>query len=147
MELVRKLKINKLTPVSFTEEEKEILDFVKSRISSLTVFEYKSSIYYINNDNQWILEQDSEHNMIWVRWEDFWKVLERKYKISDKDISIFLKWIIKDNLKCKISEVYYNYTHSYTSIEQFFISFKVKELEKNHNIDIERYYKNNKNQI
>ncbi len=144
MELVRKLKINKLTPVSFTEEEKEILEFTKSRISYLTIFEYRKSIYYMNNDGEWILELDSEYPMLWVRWEDFWKVLEKKYKICDKDISIFLKWIIRDNLKSEIPEVYYNSSLSYTSIEQVFKNFKVKELEKNHNIDIERYYKKNK---
>lgn len=78
--LIRKIKIHKLIPVLFLRELELIL-FIKDKLKDLIKYEHKyhlQSIFYMKPDGECILEQDNKYNMLWVKFDGFWDVLNRK---------------------------------------------------------------------
>ncbi len=105
MNLIRKIKINKITEVNFTEKEKEIIDFVNSMLSDLIPFkhdDYPESIFYFKGD-KWVLEQDNVYHVLRVRYNIFWSVLEKKYLLLFNEIQYILKYMIEESFKQKVT--------------------------------------------
>ncbi len=106
MNLLRKLKINKITSVEFTEKEKEIIGFIKSILDDLIPFKYNNyanSMFYMNSEGKWILEQDDKSNRLWIRYDDFWGVLDKTFSIEYDDIKNLLKYMVEQAFKQKVS--------------------------------------------
>ena len=102
--LVRRYKIHQLTPV-LTEQELEIIDFIKDKISNLTEFKdskYPDSIFYMNSEGEWILDQDDKNKRLCVRYEDFWQVLQIKYNLENSDIQYLIQYMIEQAVKQKV---------------------------------------------
>ncbi len=71
----------------------EILEFVDSKISNLQKFrmgDYPEYEFYMNADNECVLDYHMVGRYLYVRHQDFWEVLQNKYKIEYSDIRIFL---------------------------------------------------------
>ncbi len=105
MNLVRKLKINKITSVEFTEKDKEIIEFVNSILDDLTPFKYDNypeSMFYFKG-SKWFLEQDDKHDVLRIRYDGFWEPLENMYSIKYIDIQILLKYMVELSFKEKVS--------------------------------------------
>lgn len=103
--LIRKLKINDIEPLDFTENEIEIVNFINSNISNLTEFkvnEKSISIFYMNSKGEYIFEFNEKTNLR-CRYFDFWEVLEKKYKLKYRDIQLLIKYMIEKSLNIKVS--------------------------------------------
>lgn len=123
MNLVRKLKISKLVNVSFTDIEKEIINFINSKLSDLIPFQYDAypeSIFYMSSDDLYILEQDNNNDRLWVRLDGFWKVLENKYSMVLDDIQVLLKYMIEQAFKHKINTPLHAFDGHSRTVEQAF---------------------------
>jgi hypothetical protein len=104
MNLIRKYKIHQLTPV-LSKRELEIIEFIKGKISNLTECEdtdYPNSIMYMNSEGKYILEQDNRNKRLYVRYEDFWKVLETKYNLKHDDIQSIIQSMVEIAFKRKV---------------------------------------------
>ena len=105
MNLVRKIKISKLTDTHLTGVDKEIVDFIESILSDLIPFHMvndTTSIYYMKPNGDWILDQDNALGRLWVR-EDFWRLLQTKYFIDYKEVQNIIKYLVEQAFKQKVS--------------------------------------------
>ena len=93
--LIRRYKIHQITHI-LTKHELEIVNFVKHKVNNLTEFKYyesPNSIFYMNNQGECILKQNHKNEWFCVRYQDFWKVLETKYKLENSDIQLLIYYI------------------------------------------------------
>ncbi len=112
MNLVRKYKISKILHQPLTGMEGEIIEFIKGWLYNLIPFktdEYPDSIYYMSSkglyvfsEGLYVLEQNTKSAYIYVRWKDFWEVLETKYYIEYKDIQDIIKFMVEEAFKQKV---------------------------------------------
>ncbi len=126
MNLVRKIKISKITSVEFTEKEKEIIDFINSKLSDLIPFKhdnYPLSIFYMSSNGKWILEQDNNIDRLYIRFDNFWQVLQTKYSMGYNDIQILLQYMVEQAFKEKVTSLRIRGRSKDNQIEQ---SFKEK---------------------
>ncbi len=97
MNIIRKYKISKLLNKPLTGVEAEIIELIQSWLKDLIPFKidkYPNIIYYMKEDGRYVLEQDIKNNRLWIRYEEFWKVLDKKYFLEVKYIQILLKFMI-----------------------------------------------------
>ena len=107
MNLLRIYKISKITGIMPEGIECEIISFIKDILNNLTIFKYKdypNSIFYMNSKGDWIFEQDNKNDIFRVRYYIIWKVLENKYNMKDNEIQDFIKHMVEEKLKQKISK-------------------------------------------
>ena len=100
MNIIRKLKISKVTEVIFTEVEKEAINLINDWISDLTVFideNRPDEINYMKGD-LFVLQQDNINNILYVRYDGFWKVLNIEYN----DIQTLIKYMVEQAFKHKL---------------------------------------------
>lgn len=149
MNLVRKIKISKLTDVSFTDEEKEIVDFIKSKLDDLIPFKwdkYPLSIFYMNSKGDYILEQDDKRDSLFVRWNGFWRVLHDKYSIDNTNIKVLIKYMVEQAFKEKVSTASTGKQVWYLQVEQAFnqkVSTPQFEIPSSYDL-VEHAFKGNK---
>lgn len=105
MNLIRKIKISKLVD-NLTDTEKEIIDFIKGKLDDLIPFkwdEYPLSMFYMNSNGEWVLEQDNKNDVLWIKHYNFWQVLDVKYLMTHNDVQILLHYMIEQAFKEKLS--------------------------------------------
>jgi hypothetical protein len=105
MNLARKYKLHKLIPC-LNGNELEIIEFIESEIKVLEAVKkdkYPKSTFYINSDGQTILEQDDNNDILWVKYKDFWKVLESKYLLKYADAQDIIQLMVSIHLKFRSS--------------------------------------------
>jgi hypothetical protein len=56
----------------------------------------------MNSKGEFIFEQDEENDMLWVRYQDFWSVLEDKYSLTYDDIRVIIKSMVETTYKIKV---------------------------------------------
>jgi len=103
MNLTRKYKIHRLSPC-LNKKEIEIISFIESMLKRLKLVkrdDYPESIFYVNSDDKFILEHDDENGRLWVRYNDFWEVLEEKYLLEYIDIQDIIRYMVLIHLKFK----------------------------------------------
>lgn len=123
MNLVRKIKISKISNKPLIGIDKEIVDFIESILSDLIPFHMDNeptSFYYMKLNGDWILDQDNNSDRLWVRYEDFWEVLETKYFIDYKDIQNIIKYFVEQVFKQKISIAIENGLNANLQVENAF---------------------------
>ncbi len=126
MNLVRKIKISKITEVNFTEIETEIINFVNSKLDDLIPFKYEKypkSIFYMSPEGKWLLEQDDKNDRLYVRYNNFWEVLNDKYKMINSEIQYTLKYMVEQYFEKKVSSLWYSINTTSLLAEE---SFKQK---------------------
>ncbi|MFM2393101.1 MAG: hypothetical protein RLZZ546_1083 [Bacteroidota bacterium] len=109
MNLIRKYKISKLLNKPLEGVEKEIILFIQDWLKDLIPFKmdkYPDSIYYMKQDGKYVLEEDKNNKVLWVRYIDFWKVLEYSYSLKDTDIQIILKYMAEEAFKQQVATPY-----------------------------------------
>ena len=93
--IYRRYKISLITNEGITDKEKEIVEFVLDKIKDLTIFidEYGGCYNYMNSNDEFIFEYDKISNVLLIRYDDFWSVLNSKYLIEHNDIGeIFIRY-------------------------------------------------------
>ncbi len=106
MNLIRKYKISKLTGNLPEGKDGEIISFMKSILEDLTIFKHKdfpNSIFYMNSEGKWVFEQNYEFDVFCVNYIFVWKVLEKKYSMKYTDIQEFIKYMVEEAFKQKVS--------------------------------------------
>jgi hypothetical protein len=107
--LIRKYKIHQITPV-LNKRELEIINFIKGKISNLTEFKdnnHPKSLFFMNSEGKWILEQDDTYERLYVRYEDFWEVLKTKYKLDYTDIQLLIQSMVEIAFKRNVYTLLY----------------------------------------
>ena len=104
--IARKYKISKITNSPINGIDGEIISFIKDWLSNLVIFHWDKKpnyIHFMNIKGQLVLvELDG---LIFIRWFDFWKVLEVKYNLTNSDMQIIFKLIIKDMVKYNFKDI------------------------------------------
>ena len=111
MNLVRKLKISKVIPIEFTDQEKIVLNFLTDKLSHLTPYsftKYPLVIYYMNEQGDWLFILNLEIKRITIKHSEIFKPLAYEYFIKGREIcDLFMyiakkkKFIPKEYLKTK----------------------------------------------
>lgn len=115
MKLIRKIKIEQITPV-LSEIELEMINFIKEKISNLILYNrenFNEFLYFMNYKNEFIYLYSKNTNIIFVRYFDFYEVLEKVYKMKKEDIINILKYNIEKILKLKILDVVFIMNYSF----------------------------------
>ena len=102
--LYRRYKISQLLDEPLSNKEKEIVEFILTKIKDLTLFidDMHNSHNYMNSKGEIIFEQDEENERLWVRYQDFWSVLEDKYSLTYDDIRVIIKSMVETTYKIKV---------------------------------------------
>ncbi len=95
MNIIRKIKISKLTNVSFSEEEQEIIDLIVRKLRYLTSYVYNDVTVYTNVMSDFIFEANHRSKKIYVHKHDFWDLIE--HKIGYESTQVLLSYFIKHN--------------------------------------------------
>ncbi len=104
--LLRKLKIRNVLPVEFTDNEKNIVDFLDNNIRTLSKFEYDEfpkSIFHMSINGKWILEENGSN--IYVRWNGFWETLNNNKSLTYHRQIEVLSFYIKSYLNRKAIKI------------------------------------------
>ena len=102
--LIRRYKISRAINEPLEGKDKEIIDFIKSKIDGLTIFQMNDyKINFMNSEGNCIMQQDSKNDYLWVRHEGFWSVLETKYLLIYEDIQIVMKGMVELAFKLRVS--------------------------------------------
>ena len=119
MNLVRKIKISKLTNIPLTGVDKEIVDFINYKLSNLTPFKFNINTYYnyMDSEGKFVFTQSDKHNTLYVRYEGLWDVLDTKYGMLYEECEYILKFMIQKYLKTKVSKPYIASYNIYNKIE------------------------------
>ncbi len=133
MNLKKKLIINKLSPVIFSEKEKEIILYVKYLLSNLEIFKIKSKYpevnFYINTEMKeciFHISNDSilnyEYKGIWVG-NKYYKEINDKFKLDYHTTLFLFQYFLNDvlNTKIHIDDIEFLYDTSYSEINQSYI--------------------------
>jgi hypothetical protein len=105
MNLTRKYKIHRLTPC-LKGKDLEIIEFIESEIKGLKPIkndDYPKSTFYINSKSQTILNQDDDNDVLWVKYYNFWEVLEEKYLLKYADVQDIIQLMVSIHLKFRAS--------------------------------------------
>lgn len=110
MNIIRKIKLNKLDCYQIKDSEKELYEFIKSELFNLRIIEideYPHLIYYFNKMNECVfiyntIKDDfynyNNSNRLWVRfslWLKFQSIFEYKYEKICKIISHIVEFKYK----------------------------------------------------
>ncbi len=106
MNLVRKIKINKISPVEFTENEQDVIFFIEEVFKTLTIIKEDKSIFFINPDAVIILEEKiiDKSSFLFVNDDMFWDILNRKFKLIGSEIVEIIHYMAEDFFKMKLPE-------------------------------------------
>lgn len=113
MNLIRKIKINKITPV-LTKREFNIIEYVNDKLKDLIPFEKNQSLFYMKLNGEWIFEIDNNYKTVWINDDKFWRILNNKFRMKSFDIKIFLKFMIENQFK-----IYNNYNIDYLNYTSY----------------------------
>jgi hypothetical protein len=100
--LYRRYKISLITNDGITSEENEIIEFILDKINYLTLIIDEYGYNYINSKEEFILRHDEKSETLWVRYQDFWSVLETKYLLQYVDIRDIIKSMVETTYKIKV---------------------------------------------
>jgi len=104
--LYRRYKISQITIDGITSKEKEIIDFILSKIKDLTLFIDDNGCHnYMNSKGEWIFEYSEENYALYVRYYDFLSVLMDKYPLKYDDIQDIIKGMVETTYKIKVGKV------------------------------------------
>ena len=123
MNLVRKIKISKITNIPLSGNEKEIVDFIKLQLSNLTTFKIITqpfSTYYMNSNGNVMIYYDSENDRMGIRWLNFWEKLETYYNLEYKHVYDIIKFIIEETFKIRVTKIGLEFNFSITQLEKIF---------------------------
>ena len=102
--LIRRYKISKAINEPLEGNGKEIIDFIKSKIDGLTIFQMNDyEINFMDNEGKCIMQQDSKNDRLWVSYDDIWSVLKYKYLLNYDDIQIVIKGMVELAFKMMVS--------------------------------------------
>ena len=101
--LIRKYKISKILDIPLEGIDKEIIDFIKSKIDGLIIFQENYEINFMNSGGECILQQDEKNDRLWVLYEGFWSILETKYLLKQYEIQIIIKGMVELAFKMRVS--------------------------------------------
>lgn len=122
MNLIRKLKISSITTVEFSELENEIIFYIEEKLKDLTTFKMKgfpNTIYYMNKEGEWVLEQDNIHDILCVNLDHYTSIFYQKHKLKRKHTKFILKYFIEKILKIKINILDFDGRSNYQAEEIF----------------------------
>ena len=101
--LYRRYKISQLLDEPLLDKEKEIVEFVLDKIKDLTLFIDEDGCHnYMNSKGEFIFQQDEKNDRLCIRYQGFWKVLERKYELNRDDIHDIIKGMVETTYKMKV---------------------------------------------
>ncbi len=122
MNLIRKYKISKILNKPLEGVEQEIILFIHSWLSDLIPFKYtdSESFFYMNTSGLYVLELDNQNGYLYVRWSEFWSVLENKYFISYQDTQLLLKFMIEESFKKHLAISFLIKAYMFVEIEEAF---------------------------
>jgi hypothetical protein len=92
--ILRKIKISKLTPVNFSDDEKEIINICEKKLRYLNGYVYNDVTVYTNLINEFVFEANHRNKKIYINKESFWDVIEKKLKYDNTQK--LLSYLIKN---------------------------------------------------
>ena len=128
MNLIRKLKISKISNQPLTGVYKEIVDFINSKLTNLIPFQMdddRGNIYHMNSEGLCLLIEDKKDDELWFRYYGFWDKLENKYFISRDDTQLILHYMSKKLLSKSLSIVRINFATKTTPERLFKEKMKI----------------------
>ncbi len=131
MNLVRKIKLNKIISISFTTEELEVISFLKENLKDLIVYksdyDYPYKTFYLNKNGKYVFDIDND--FLSLNESIFHNI---KKVLGYYDLKIFLKYMIGNYIKKDISYINYIDARSHVIIEQEYnrilVRKKIKKL-------------------
>jgi hypothetical protein len=107
--LYRRYKISLINNDGITTKEKEIVEFILSKIKDLTLFVDEYGFRnYMNIENEWVFENDIKNGITWFKYDGFMQVLDEKYRLSVSEIQNVIEDVIKNIYKINVGMVSIN---------------------------------------
>ncbi len=106
MSIIRKYKISKITGIPLAGLESECISFMKGILEDLIPFKEENcpdSIFYMNSKGDWIFEQDNKNDVFYVRYDIVWSILQSEYNIKGSEIQEFIKYMVEEAFKQRVS--------------------------------------------
>ncbi len=105
MALLRQYKLQKLG-IPIDSKYEKIIKFVDSTLSNLQIFEmekYSGYLFFMSSYKENVLQYNKRTKSMYVKYVDFWRVLENNYEIQNYEIQNFLQRVIEDICKLEIT--------------------------------------------
>jgi len=105
MNLTRKYKIHRLSPC-LNKKEIEIISFIENKLKGLKLVkkdEYPQYRFYVNSDDETILQQSITSDRLLIGYKGFWEVLETTYLLEYIDIQDIIRYMVLIHLKFRTS--------------------------------------------
>ncbi len=121
MNLTRVYKLWKLN-IPIDSKHLIIFEFVESKLLNLQKFEikgYPKSVFFMNFNGEYILQIfENKNKYLYVRYPDFWEVLEDEYKLEFSDIQLFLQILVENIYKTKVDTTKYKIKEMFSFVEE-----------------------------
>ena len=103
MNIVRQYKLSYLGIDTKYKEVFKFLDHELKNLKPTKLKKYEDSVNYFNNDKL-IFEYTFDYK-IYIRWENFWEVLKKKYFLEDFTIKEILNYLIVKKYNFYVEEI------------------------------------------
>ncbi len=131
MNLARKLKINKITEVFFSDLEKDILVFIDTNLRELETYEtflYNEYTFFLKKEGVCVIALkkhkyriEGETDCLLVRADILYRVLVTYYFMNEKDAEAIIKWKVSLLLNENINIINHKWISTHIStVENIF---------------------------
>ncbi len=112
MKLARKLKINDLTPIKFTEFEIKLIDFLENIIGNYDMYspdneQIAHNKFFMDIGGNYCFKYNSKTQNFYVRENWTWETLISSKLMNLGNLLDYLKWRMSKSLNVKIKTIHY----------------------------------------
>ncbi len=61
--------------------------------------DYPDSVFYVDSENQILMEYDKKNERVWISYDNIWSKLERYFYLEYKDIQLIIKDWLEEHYK------------------------------------------------
>lgn len=121
MNIIRNIKISKISNSPLKGAVKNIIDYVDEYFSSLIKFKpYSKDItYYMNNKGGWIIEFNHIEDIVFIQY-DLWETMENIADLNNDEIEYVLKYILERKLNINFINIYPKFSKLNMNIEEYY---------------------------
>lgn len=104
MNLVRKIKISKITNIELSDEEKRIINYIEYRLINLSQRHENNIIYFVDFNGIHLFDYNILDESFHVRHSNIWLTISNRFSIKYEYIKPLMAYLIEMKFKNELSQ-------------------------------------------
>ena len=70
-------------------------------LTQKTIPKYPDSVFYVNSDNESLMEYDKKNEYVWIHYYQIWSKIESLFPIENRETELIMKHWLEETYKLK----------------------------------------------